>query len=239
MKKRILNSTLLITALAAIIIFGGCEKDNTEGPGLGLEFEAVKSGTMLNAQSKALNGELVINSGTILFESVEFEAESENELVEIEFELDGDVIFDFETVETTPDISSIVVPAGTYEEIEIELEIKDGVDTPSIVMEGIYTDQEGTKHPFRFEYNADQEFEVEMEGSIIFEADVSFIALVTIDPGSWFSEVTDHDMTSATKNEDNIIVISSTSNTSFYDTVTAGLELASEVEFENEGYDDM
>lgn len=237
MRNRILNST--IAALAAIIILGGCEKDNTEGPRLGLEFEAVKSGTFLTDQSKALNGELVINSGTILFESVEFEAESENELVEIEFELEGDVLFDFETVETTPDISSIVVPAGTYEEIEIELEIKNGGDTPSIVMEGVYTDQEGTEHPLRFEFNADQAFEVEMEGSIVFEADVSFIALVTIDPASWFSELTDHDMTSATKNEDNIIVISSTSNTSIYNTVSAGLELASEVEFEIEGNDDM
>ncbi|MEE4214700.1 MAG: hypothetical protein V2I34_06510 [Bacteroidales bacterium] len=239
MRKRILNNTLLIAALASIFILGGCEKDKTEGPSLGVEFEAVKIGTFLSDQSKALNGELVINSGTILFESVEFEAESENELVEIEFELEGDVLFDFETVETTPDISSIAVPAGTYEEIEIELEIKDGGDTPSIVMEGVYTDQESTEHPFRFEYNADQTFEVEMEGSIVFEADVSFIALVTIDPASWFSEVTDNDMTSATKNEDNLIVISSTSNVSIYNTVSAGLELASEVEFEIEGYDDM
>ena len=239
MKKRIFNNTMAIIALTAIIILGGCEKDNTEGPRLGLEFQAVKSGTFLPDQSKALNGELIINSGTILFGSVEFEAESESDLMEIEFELDGDVVFDFETVETTPDISYIAVPAGTYEEIEIEMEIKDGGDTPSIVMEGVYTDREGTEHPLRFEFNADQAFEVEMEGSIVFEADVSFIALVTIDPASWFREVTDNDMTIATKNEDNVIVISSTSNISIYNTVSAGLELASDLEFEIEGNDDM
>ncbi|MDT8401313.1 MAG: hypothetical protein RQ743_06440 [Bacteroidales bacterium] len=112
------------------------------------------------------------------------------------------------------------------------MELKDDGPTPAIVMEGVYTDLEGTDHQIRFEYNSDATFEVELEGYIVFEADVSFIAQVTIDPAFWFLGVSDDDITSADKDEDQVIVISSTSNISIYNMVADGLELATEVEFE-------
>ncbi|MCA1758116.1 MAG: hypothetical protein LC649_11730 [Bacteroidales bacterium] len=187
---------------------------------------------------KGMDGELVFTSGTIMFEGVEFEAESEGDTMEVEFERDGDVMLDFATGVTTPDISYITIPAGTYEEIDIEMELKDDGDTPAIVLEGVYTDLAGTDHLVRFEYNSGETFEVELEGSIVFAEDVSFTAQVTIDPASWFTGVSDQDFTSAVKNDSDVIVISSTSNTNIYGVVANGLELASEVEFNNDDDDD-
>ncbi|MDT8401312.1 MAG: hypothetical protein RQ743_06435 [Bacteroidales bacterium] len=80
MKNMIINRTMALIALAAIIILSGCEKESNQGPRLGLEFETVKTGLML-AALKSTNGELVFTSGAIHFEDVEFEAESEDGLV--------------------------------------------------------------------------------------------------------------------------------------------------------------
>jgi hypothetical protein len=226
-----------MATLSALIILAGCEKESSHEPRLRLEFETVKTGTMLTPL-KAMDGELVFNSGTIVFESVEFEAEAENDLMEMEFERDGDVVLNFATGETTPDISYITIPAGTYEEVEIELELKDDGAEPAIVLEGVYTDLEGTDHQIRLEFNSGETFEVEIEGTIVFEADVTFLAQVTIDPAAWFLGVSDQDFTSASKDDSDVIVISSTSNTAIYDVVANGLELASEVEFGDDDDDD-
>lgn len=233
MKNKNFKRATLPAALSALIILAGCEKEGSQEPRLGLEFETVKTGTMLTP-TKAMDGELIFSSGTINFEYVEFEAESENDLMEMEFERDGDVVLDFATGETTPDISYIIIPAGTYEEIEIEMGLKDDGAGPSIVLEGVYTDLEGTDHMVRFEYNSDETFEVEMEGTLVFEADVTFIAQVTIDPASWFMGVSNQDFISAVKNDSDVIVISSASNRDIYDIVVNGFELASDVEFNDD-----
>lgn len=238
MKNIISKSRMALGAMAALVILAGCEKESDNEPRLGLEFITVKSGNVLG-ELKAMNGEMVFNSGTITFEDVEFEAESGDDLVEIEFERDDDVELDFETGNTNPDISYIEIPAGTYEEIEIELGLKDDGSLPSIMLEGTYTDLEGTEHMILFEHNSDETFEVELEGNIVFEANVSFIAQVTIDPASWFDGVSNQDFISATKNNDDIIVISSSSNTTLYNKVVNGFELATEVEFEDDDDDDL
>jgi len=237
MKRKIFNNSILFSAMAALLILAGCEKESNNEPRLELEFVTVKSGNVLN-QAKAMDGELMFSSGSIMFDEVEFEAEQGDDLLEIEFERDGDVELDFATGNTNPDISNITIPAGTYEEVEVELGLKDDGAMPSIVMEGVYTDLEGTEHQVRFEHNSDETFEVELEGSIVFEADASFIAQVTIDPASWFNGTNDQDFTSATKNMDGVIVISSSSNTSIYDMVVSALEMAGEVEYDYDDDDD-
>ncbi|MFP4019200.1 MAG: hypothetical protein ACLFUH_08115 [Bacteroidales bacterium] len=57
--------------------------------------------------------------------------------------------FDIITGETTPDLSAIEIVPGKYEEIEIELELWDETDDPSIDMDGVWTDTEGTEHPVK------------------------------------------------------------------------------------------
>lgn len=147
--------------------------------------------------------------------------------------MEGIVVIDFATGIPTPDIRSITIPAGTYNEVEIEVELYDETNDPTIELNGTYTSPDGQTHLVRFIYQSGESFEVEREGTIVFTENQSAIAEITFDPSLWFAGVTDEDMESATKNMDGIIVISEDHNTDIFDIVAEGLDLATDLEIIN------
>ena len=172
---------------------------------------------------------LEFTSGTIRLRQIQFEAEAEGgDSIEVEIEQIIDI--DFATGATTPDLSDLVFPIGTYDEMRLELELQDENRIPSVVIEGTFTDAEDQAHPIRFEFNSGETFEVEKEGRVVFEAGTQVLAEVTFDPGVWFAGVTMEELSAATKNNDGVIVISETSNAEIFDIVADGLDLATEVE---------
>ncbi|MEQ8240628.1 MAG: hypothetical protein RIA69_15525 [Cyclobacteriaceae bacterium] len=172
---------------------------------------------------------LQFTSGTIRLEQIQFKAETD-EGGSFEVDLEQVVAIDFATGATTPELSHLVFPIGTYAEVEIELELQDEDNTPSVVIEGTFTDANDQVHPIRFEFNSDETFDVEKEGRIVFGAGANVLVEVTFDPSFWFSGVTREQLSAATKNNDGVILISETSNTEIFDIVVDGLELASEIE---------
>ncbi|MBZ9632102.1 hypothetical protein LB465_15060 [Salegentibacter sp. LM13S] len=239
--KKLFSKLLTVTLLAGI---SACSSDNsTEQPEqeqttLSVNFNTVTSPFDVQAERSASNkqatgGNFVFSDGFITISELEYEAESENDLETVEFELEQVIVIDFATGIPTPDIRAISIPAGTYEEVEIEVELFDETDEPSVVLNGTYTSPDGTTHLVRFEFNSDEEFEVEREGTIIFTENQSAIAEITFDPSFWFAGVTDEHMENANKNMDGIILISEDSNTDIFDIVEEGLELATDLEIEN------
>ncbi|BAO55393.1 hypothetical protein NMS_1384 [Nonlabens marinus S1-08] len=162
-----------------------------------------------------------------------YEAETQNDSTSIEFELEGVVVIDFATGIPTPDIRPIAIPAGTYQEVEVEIELLDESDSPSVVLNGIYTARDETVHPVRFEFNSGETFEVEREGTITFTQSQSTIAEITFDPSVWFIGVTAELMANATKDVNGVIVISETQNSNIFDIVADGLDIATELEITN------
>lgn len=227
--------------LAISLVFGlsSClNDDSSEQPVLSVKFNTVTSSFNSLAYAAPFNrqtssGSFKFTDGFITLAAMEFEAESGNDLESVEFELEQKVVIDFATGIPTPDIRAIAIPAGTYEEVSIEVELFDETDDPSVVLNGTYTEPDGTVHPLRFEFNSGETFEVEREGTIVFNQNQSAIAEITFDPSVWFAGVTDELMADATKNLDGVIVISETRNSEIFDIVADGLDLATELEIKD------
>jgi len=235
MKKKKLKVLALAALIASGFAFTSCEEDKQSDPQIDLKFNTVQTPITLNSDLKSSEQtkELSFSSGTITLREVQFEVETDEDSVEVNFNLEAITEIDFATGETNPDISYAKIPAGTYNAMEVEIELQDEGDAPSVILNGTFVDVEGVSHDIRFEFNSGETFEVEKEGKITFETNQTALAQVTIDPTAWFAEVTAAQLSSATKNDNGIIVISSTQNTDIFDIAADGLDMATEVEIEN------
>ncbi|MFD3003806.1 hypothetical protein ACFS7Z_25850 [Pontibacter toksunensis] len=226
------SSLLLIASLSLGMLACGEEETAAPQPQVGLSFNTVTAAVPVSGRVASTNS-LSFSSGTITLSKVQFEAEGEADSLEVEFELEQDVRIDFATGATSPDISAVAIRPGTYEEIEVEMELQDKGSQPAIVLSGTFTDALGQAHPVRFEFNSGEEFEVEREGTVTFAEGQSAVAQVTFNPISWFAGVSSEEFLTATKNAQGIIFISSTHNTDIFEEVADGLDLATEVEIED------
>lgn len=241
--KTYIKMKYLFSRLLALILLTGViacsDDDSSESPVLAVNFNTVttafdaKSQTVSSTSKAATQGNFLFSEGFITLIALEYEAETDNDSTSVEFELEGAVTIDFATGIPTPDIRTIVIPAGTYEEVEIEVELYDETDDPSVVISGDYTDPNGEVHPVRFEFNSGETFEVEREGTVIISEGQTALAEITFDPSVWFAGVTDEMMAGANKNLNGVIVISETQNSNIFDVVADGLDLATELEFNN------
>ena len=226
--KTVILAAIVITSIS----FAGCQKDTNAVPQIGLKFNTVTTAIPLNSDLKSTQQlkELEFTSGFITLREVEFEVETDDDSIEVNFNIELNTKIDFATGETDPDISFVEIPAGTYNEMEVEIELQDEGDSPAMVLNGSYVDAEGTSHPVRFEFNSGETFEVEKEGTITFATNESALAQITFDPTAWFAGVSNEQMSNATKDNDGVIVISETQNANIFDVVADGLDLATEVE---------
>lgn len=231
--------------LVLAVTFVSCspESEVTPESQIGVQFNTLQAGLTTQAiskdsQVKAASGSFSFTTGYIAIGKLEFEAEADNDSIEIEFELEQNTIIDFATGITTPDISNISIPAGTYEEVEVEIELREESEEPAILLFGTYVAPDGVQHDIRFEFSSEESFEVEREGVILLEENQVAIAQVTFDPAAWFAAVTDENLVNATKNTDGTIIISSTENVEIYDIVADGLDLASDVEMKDDEEND-
>lgn len=234
---RYIFSKLLMITLIVSLSACNSDEDSTAQPILSVNFNIVTSlfypqGQTASVSKQASGGNFVFDDGFIKLTAMEYEAESENDLESVEFELEQVVVIDFATGIPSPDIRAIEIPAGTYEEVSVELEILDETDEPSVVLTGTYTSPGGTRSPIRFEFNSGETFEVEREGTIVFAENESAVAQITFDPSAWFAGVTDDHMADATQ-YDGVIVISESQNSEIFDLVADGLDLMTELEIEN------
>lgn len=233
MKKSLLILSVVVLGLG---LFSCSSDESAEAATLGVNFQTVTEPFKLQTQAIALqkpsvaSGSFLFSDGFITLIALEYEAEGGME--SIEFELEQKVVIDYATGIPNPDIRPIEISAGTYEEVSVELEIYDENDDPSIVLNGTYTSPEGDTTPIRFEFNSGETFEVEQEGTIVFNENQSAFAQITFDPSIWFAEVTDEHMADANKS-DGVIVISETENSEIFDIVADGLDLATELEIIN------
>ena len=118
--------------------------------------------------------------------------------------------------------------------MEVEIELRESSEEPGILLNGVFTSSDGVEHPIRFEFNSEETFEVEREGVIVLGENQVAITQITLDPILWFASITEADLGNITTDSDGVIVISATQNTEIFDKVADGLDLASEVEVENE-----
>ncbi|MEQ8882674.1 MAG: hypothetical protein RLQ12_23745 [Cyclobacteriaceae bacterium] len=229
MKKVKNHATRLGATILIVFMLASCSKDDEmSNATVSMSFTGNTSAIGVSSGRVEANS-LQFTSGTIRLVQIQFQAETD-EGDSIEANIEQIVEIDFATGATTPDLSDLVFPVGTYAEVEVELELQDENNDPSVVIEGTFTDANDQAHPIRFEFNSGETFEVEKEGTITFAEGASVLAEVTFDPGVWFAGVSIETLSAASKNNDGVIVISETSNPEIFDTVADGLDLATEVE---------
>ena len=226
MKKVKLKQVIVLLTIA--IFIASCSKDDQLNESkIGLEFTTVTSPFVL--KSAQIPKALSFTSGYIMLREIQFEVETGNDSIEIEFELEMNTKIDFATGKTTPDIAFAEIPAGTYDKMEVEIELQDSGSEPAIRLNGTYVDLNGIIHIVLFEFNSGETFEIEKQGTVTFSANESALAQITIDPSAWFAAVTNEQLSLASK-VNGVIVISENQNSEIFDIVADGLDLATEVE---------
>ena len=218
---------VLVSFITLGLLFSGCKKQvATE---LGVSFQTVTSPFNLGAK-KLTTGQMQFTSGTIRLQEIKFKAESDNDSLETEFKTNGLVTIDFATGQTIPNLDYIQIPAGTYEKIKVKLKLADDGVNPSLDLSGTYVSPQGDTIPVRFIYTDDDDYEVELDSTMTFDDNQSFMAFVTIDPSLWFVNVTDDMMAQATRDSSGVIVISKDQNKNIYDQVSDDFTLAKKME---------
>ena len=169
---KITKNILTAFVLAAAFALTSCN-NNDELPGsgegkLGFAF-VLNNGGAGSANGRVANTNLTIETGFIQIKELEFEVEGRNAMGTFsrEFEIEFDDIrkVTFNEFDESSDFF-INIEAGEYKEIELELDLIDYKNEPSIFIKGKYAPEDGSDPiDVVFEYFGDEiDFEVEIEG---------------------------------------------------------------------------
>ena len=231
MKTNELSKIKCIAFCMGLAFFSqSCSEDEVSQAQIQLSFNPVNTSQSISAGRIKANS-LEFTDGSIRITAIQFEAETDNDSIEVNWE--QNVVIDFATGSTSPDLSALTFPVGTYREVEVEIELLDENTYPSIVINGTFTDSNNNTHPIRFEFNSGETFEVEKEGTVTFGEGDRVLSQVVFNPGAWFAEVSSAELEAATKDSSGVIVISSTQNSKIYNIVADGLDVATEVEIQH------
>lgn len=218
------TKSLLIGLMIAGTAITSCKKEEEKGS-MNLTMQMSKgTGTV----QKTAAGTLQFTQGSVTVSEVRFEGEFTNG-EELEFSSEQITRIDLATGVASPAFSA-EIPAGNYEELELEVEIYDESDVPSVIAEGTYTNSAGDQIPIRFEFNSGETFEVEGEAVTITE-DAQFTAKINFDPLEWFGTVTTAMLDNAER-VNGVILINEETNESIFSLVADRLDDLTEVEFD-------
>ena len=215
---------MIIAALISGVVITSCSKKEEQGS-MNLTMQMSKgTGTV----QKTAAGSLQFTSVFVTVSEIEFEGELTNG-DEILFSSEQITRIDLATGVASPAFNA-EIPAGNYEELDLEVEIYDESDIPSVIAEGTYINSAGEQIPVRFEFNSGETFEVEGEGVTITE-DAKFTAKINFDPLEWFATVTTAMLDNAER-IDGVIVISESTNADIFEVVADRMDDLTEVEFD-------
>ncbi|MCH7412134.1 hypothetical protein MM213_01455 [Belliella sp. R4-6] len=238
---KISKNILKVLTLALAIGFTSCNnEDDPLGSGegkLGFAF-VLNNGTQSSQNGRVANSNLTIESGFIQIKELELEVEGRNESgnfskeFEIEFNDIRKITFN-EFDESTDFI--INIEAGEYREIEIELDLIDYRNEPSIFIEGTYSFSDGSTAPLIYEYFGDDiDFEVEIEGEGQFftiDAMNNPLVLFEINANNWFRGISDADFENA-ELVNGTLLINRNTNRNIYKRVSDNIDKFADIEIE-------
>ncbi|MGB4400685.1 MAG: hypothetical protein WBJ10_15035 [Daejeonella sp.] len=222
--------------LGAVLIMSSCEKDDSTGSGkLSYQVKPANftatigttiSGSGLPTGSNT-NSSITWTSGSLYISEIDFEAESKDREIEYEFKQGVSV----DLFNLSPILGSITIPDGTYDEVELGLELKKSSTNIPLTLKGTYTDGGGAKIPVEFYLNEDFEVEVEAEDLVVSGSN-DYLGLINVQLNKFMTNVLSADLSNATKTS-GVIVISSTSNMNLYAKLKANLNAFADCDFDD------
>lgn len=214
-----LFSAMLITTISC------SSDDDTSNATIRLQVDTTSSTT--GNQSRMTPNDLVLNSGSITFREIVFDGQNGSNSVSRTKEQIATI--DYATGVVSPTVE-ITVPTGSYIGVNLGIELQDVNSTPTVVIEGTYTNSDDVELPIRFEFNSGEVFEANA-ASVEIEAGADLIGKITFDALSWFSTISANQLDNANLT-DGVIIISETKNASIFDIVADRLDVETQAVFE-------
>ena len=225
-----------IPVFAAVLVLSSCEKDDSTGSGKlsykvkPANFTATVGSTISGSGLPApvnTNSSLTWTFGSLYISEIDFEAESKNNEIEYEFKQGVSV----DLFNLSPVLGTITIPDGTYDEVELKLELKKSTTNIPLTLKGTYTDGGGAKIPVEFYLNEDFEVEVEAEDLVV-SGNKDYLGLINVQLNKFMTNVLSADLSNATKTG-GVIVISNTSNMNLYAKLKANLNAFADCDFDD------
>jgi hypothetical protein len=228
--KSLIKIHLFPLALFCALIFTtfSCSKDD-DAPNTNatIRLQATTTSSNTANQSRMIVNDLVFDSGSIVIREVVFDGQNGTNSVSRTKEQIATI--DYATGVVTPEVL-ITIPAGTYTGVNLGIELQDVNSTPTVVIEGTYTNSDDVELPIRFEFNSGEVFEANAS-TVEIEAGTDLIGKITFDALSWFSTVSADQLDNANLT-DGVIIISETKNASIFDIVADRLDIETQAVFE-------
>jgi len=227
-----MKKLLIPVALMSALIITSCKKDSSSSGGGVVSYRLQPSSfsaTLLGAtKGNTISGASSVTwtSGSMIISEIDFEAEKEN----LEIEYESKQVVNVNLFDLSPVLGNISIPDGTYDEVELKLDIKktDSGVAP-LVLKGDYTDANGVKTPIEFSFNENFEIEVEAENVVITSAD--YIGMINLQLSKFLTNVTVSDLSQITKLNGKIL-ISSTSNSALFFKIKNNLNFVADCDFD-------
>lgn len=201
------NKAILSLSAFASLLLLSCKKEK-ETPGISYQVQASNTTTTVNGRIMA--GSVNWTSGYASVRELEFEAKSKN--VEIEYKTDVNQKINIFSSPST--LGMVTVPAGVYDDIEYEMEVRPNGADAAFQLNGTYTNARGVITPVRFTIQTDLEIEAEQENITIADGS-TLTALTTLNLSLVTNGVTESMFDNAVLTN-GVIEISKTSNDKLY-----------------------
>jgi len=233
-----------VLAFSSLSIFSSCSSEDEvpafgTGDGkIGIAF-VLNNSNVQSLNARVENAAFVIEKGFIQIKELELDLEGRNETGTFEKEMEikfNDIKkISFNEFDKSVDFF-MNIPEGEYKEIELELDLIDYRNEPSIYFEGQFTNLEGVTTTFKFEHFGDEiDFEVEIDGDDdnYFRVDRinNPLALFQMNAVNWMKNLTIAEMNNAQRTN-GVILISRNSNSAIYEKIRQNIEASSEIEVE-------
>lgn len=217
------NLTLCLAAFAAVVLFS-CEKTQ-DAPGI--TFQVRTANPSATVISTTTGSTLKWTSGYASTVEIEFEASKQG--VEVEYKSEAKKKVDLFAPLST--LGTIIVPPGTYEDIEFEVEIQPNATDAALQLNGSFTNGSGVSTPIIFKVRETIEVESERENITITDAS-SLTALSTLNLSLLTKGVSEEMLNGGSRNSNGAIEISATSNTAIFNIMRDNLKACGGVEID-------
>ncbi len=217
-----MKTNKLVLALSSITLLSlfSCTKDPVTP---GITFQVRNSAAVAPIVGSVTGASVQWTAGFANTVEIEFEAKNKN--VEIEYKSEANQRVNlFSTLST---LGVVTVPAGTYEDIEFEMEVKPLGTEPALQLTGTYTNV-GIVNALVFKLNTSLEIESKKSNITIAEGS-SLKALTTLNFSLITTGVTASMLDNATRTN-NTIEISATVNSNIYEIMLNNLKTCGGVE---------
>ena len=229
-----MKRTLLLSAVCAGVFFASCSKksndvspssnNGTTSKQTDMSYQLVATNKTANVEGKSTaTANIVWTSGMANPRMIKFEAKKDG--TEIEYKSTN-----VDTIDLMNPISfgGFTIPSGTYDEIELRIDLEKEGRTPALRLEGQFTNST-LSLPVVVEIDEPIELKTEQQDVTITD-DMSFVAVTTLDLSTYTLGITTTMLLNA-KLDNGVLVISSTSNKDLYNKILAHLHANHHVEF--------